>query len=221
MLPAIAKGLRSPGLYQELLIFSFSTDDGRLIWGYLPNLRVRKQWRSQPKNLWGAKKFDFRRITLFCLEKRLSEHKMTIFSKKLGGHGPFAPPWLRLCPQRYDEIISKSWTYALHTICVQSQIISAVIEMISQTFSTKIFAFTNIRETAFSAVTNMKTKYWSRPTVNSDLRVCLSEVALRIDKVPVRSNPVRPIDQFFTLKHDSVSFIFRFVLSFHTGWMRN
>ena len=108
MLPAIAKGLRSPGLYQEWLIFSFSTDDGRLIWGYLPNLRVRKQWRSQPKNLWGAKKFDCRRITLFCLEKRLSEHKMTIFSKKLGGHGPFAPPWLRLCPQRYDEIISKS-----------------------------------------------------------------------------------------------------------------
>jgi len=22
---------------------------------------------------------------------------MTIFSKHLGGHGPFAPPWLRLC----------------------------------------------------------------------------------------------------------------------------
>jgi len=35
--------------------------------------------------------FDFRRITLFCLEKRLSKHKMTIFSKNLGGHGPFAP----------------------------------------------------------------------------------------------------------------------------------
>ena len=28
--------------------------------------------------------FDFRRITLFCLEKRLSKHKMTIFSKNLG-----------------------------------------------------------------------------------------------------------------------------------------
>jgi len=37
------------------------------------------QWRSQPKN-WGvAKMFDFRRITLFCLEKRLSKHKMTAF----------------------------------------------------------------------------------------------------------------------------------------------
>jgi len=36
--------------------------------------------------------FDFRRITLFCLEKRLSRHKMTIFSKILGGYGPSSPP---------------------------------------------------------------------------------------------------------------------------------
>jgi len=35
---------------------------------------------------------DFRRITLFYLEKRLSKHKMTIFSKNLGGMAPFAPP---------------------------------------------------------------------------------------------------------------------------------
>ena len=48
-----------------------------------------------PKN-WGGKMLDFRRITLFCLEKRLSKHKMAIFSKNLRGHGPFGPPWLRL-----------------------------------------------------------------------------------------------------------------------------
>jgi len=36
--------------------------------------------------------FDFWRITLFCLEKRLSNHKMTIYSKNLGGHGPFSSP---------------------------------------------------------------------------------------------------------------------------------
>jgi len=53
------------------------------------------QWRSQPKNM-GGKMFGFRRITLFCLEKRLSKHKM-IFSKNFGGHGHFGPPWLRLC----------------------------------------------------------------------------------------------------------------------------
>jgi len=37
--------------------------------------------------------FDFMRIKLFCLEKRLSKHKLTIFSKNLRGHGPFAPPF--------------------------------------------------------------------------------------------------------------------------------
>jgi len=49
-------------------------------------------------NIWvGGKMFDFRRITLFRLEKHLSKHKMAIFSKNLGmGHGPFGPPWLRL-----------------------------------------------------------------------------------------------------------------------------
>ena len=37
------------------------------------------QWRSQHKN-WGSDKmFDFKRITLFCLEKRLSKHKMGAF----------------------------------------------------------------------------------------------------------------------------------------------
>jgi len=37
--------------------------------------------------------FDFRRITLFCLEKRLSKHRITIFSKNFGeGVAPFAPP---------------------------------------------------------------------------------------------------------------------------------
>ena len=55
------------------------------------------QWRSQPRNLgeakiWGNKMFDFRRITLFSLEKRLSKHKMNVFSKHLVGHGPFRLP---------------------------------------------------------------------------------------------------------------------------------
>jgi len=39
---------------------------------------------ASPK-IWGAKMFDFRRTTLFCLEKRLSKHEMTIFSKNWGG----------------------------------------------------------------------------------------------------------------------------------------
>jgi len=36
--------------------------------------------------------FDFRRITLFCLEKRLSKHKMTRFSKNLRGTMATLPP---------------------------------------------------------------------------------------------------------------------------------
>jgi len=36
--------------------------------------------------------FDFRWKTLFCLEKRLSKHKMTMFSKHYGGSWPFWPP---------------------------------------------------------------------------------------------------------------------------------
>jgi len=36
--------------------------------------------------------FNFRRITVFCLEKRLSKHKMTIFSKKFLGAWPLCPP---------------------------------------------------------------------------------------------------------------------------------
>jgi len=42
--------------------------------------------------VWEGKMFDFRRITLFCLEKRLLKHKMTMFSKNLGGMASFAPP---------------------------------------------------------------------------------------------------------------------------------
>jgi len=44
----------------------------------------------------GAKMLDFRQITLFCLESRLSKHKMTIRFKNLGGamalQAPLATP---------------------------------------------------------------------------------------------------------------------------------
>jgi len=36
--------------------------------------------------------FEFGRITLFCLEKRFSNHKMTMFPKILGGMAFLAPP---------------------------------------------------------------------------------------------------------------------------------
>jgi len=40
--------------------------------------------------------YDFRRTTLFCSEKRLSNHKITYFLKIWEGMAPLALPWLRL-----------------------------------------------------------------------------------------------------------------------------
>jgi len=49
---------------------------------------TRARGVSSPK-IWGeAKLFDFRRITLFCLEKRLSKHKLAIFSANFWGTEP-------------------------------------------------------------------------------------------------------------------------------------
>jgi len=52
---------------------------------------------ASPKVL-GAKMFEFRRITLFCLEKCLSKHKTTTCSRNfVGAMAPVALLWLRLC----------------------------------------------------------------------------------------------------------------------------
>jgi len=45
-----------------------------------------KIWVGQ--KFWGAKMFDFRRITLFCMEKRFSKHKIYIFQKFWGSMAP-------------------------------------------------------------------------------------------------------------------------------------
>jgi len=47
---------------------------------------------ASTKILGGQIVWLFLRITLFCLEKHLSRHKMTIISKNLEGHGSFGPP---------------------------------------------------------------------------------------------------------------------------------
>jgi len=60
------------------------------------NISIPSSGVASPEIWGGGKMFDFRRITLFCLEKRFSKNKMTIFSKNLGGHGPIDPPCLRL-----------------------------------------------------------------------------------------------------------------------------
>ena len=58
-------------LKSKFVLASLGTFYQYLFPGYL--------WRSKPKNWGRAKMFDFRRITLFCLVKRISKHKMTVF----------------------------------------------------------------------------------------------------------------------------------------------
>jgi len=50
------------------------------------------------QKIWGAKMYDCRKITLFCLGYNLSQHNMTICSE-IWGIGPLGPPWLSLCLQ--------------------------------------------------------------------------------------------------------------------------
>jgi len=79
----------------------------------------------------GGKMFDFRRITLFCLEKRLSKHKITIFSKNFGGSWPFCPPWLLLWCGRKNSFERKT----LHlTFCTCDFITDRSIESYQEIF---------------------------------------------------------------------------------------
>jgi len=55
---------------------------------------------ASPK-IGGSKMFDFTRITLFCLEKRSSKHKMTVFSKNSGGAMALSPPGYAYDEDRY------------------------------------------------------------------------------------------------------------------------
>jgi len=55
-----------------------------------------KQWRSQPKifapKFLGAKSFDYKRATAFCLGHRLSKYKMTRYARNSVGNGPLGSP---------------------------------------------------------------------------------------------------------------------------------
>jgi len=62
---------------------------------------------ASPKILGRGKMFDFRRIILFCLAKRLSKHKMTIYSKNFGnGPWPLCPPPGSTCDHKTNSILS-------------------------------------------------------------------------------------------------------------------
>jgi len=60
---------------------------------------------------------DFKRITLFCLEKRPSKHKMTVFSKKFLGNmvslaplaAPMVPRAINTDKKRKERKMSAIW----------------------------------------------------------------------------------------------------------------
>ena len=56
------------------------------------------------------------------------------------------------------------------------------------------FGTTYMCETAFSALTNMKTKYRSRIVVESDLRVCLYKLLREFINCAAKSNLIYRID---------------------------
>ena len=88
---------------------------------WCPNPKI---WGA--KNFGGTKMFDFRRIILFCLEKRLSKHKMTIFSKHLGGPmAPLGPPWLRLWLNCCFKLTLK-WSEHVIVYCTYSALIETL-----------------------------------------------------------------------------------------------
>ena len=66
------------------------------------------QWRSQPKNCGCGKMFGFRRITLFCLEKRLLSTKW-LHSKNLGGMAPLPPGYAYAGYPEVTFLATKVW----------------------------------------------------------------------------------------------------------------
>jgi len=78
----------------RMTILSLSNQVRCQVW-FLSNFRRMTNKSSSgiaSPEIWRGKMFDFRRITLFCLETRLSKGKMNIFCKNLEGAWPFWPP---------------------------------------------------------------------------------------------------------------------------------
>jgi len=61
--------------------------------------------------IWGPNFFFFRRTTLFCLEKRFSKHKITLFLKTFAEHGPFGCPLATPMPlnKRKAPLLKTFW----------------------------------------------------------------------------------------------------------------
>jgi len=70
-----------------------------------------KIWVGQ--KFWGAKMFDFRRITLFCMEKRFSKHKIYIFQKFWGSMAPLGYAYGNASTSLKNPLLLRVWPMCL------------------------------------------------------------------------------------------------------------
>ena len=96
----VCLALQTEGAPFAALRMTFYVNYNRLLHSVTIFRSVSVAWPAQ--KFLGGKMLDFRQITLFYLEKRLSKHKMTIFSKTLGEPWPL---WLRLCSVSYSTSV--------------------------------------------------------------------------------------------------------------------
>ena len=99
------------GTYQCLCFIKSNSISGTSVWRGVATVPWPSPQTLKIKNVYTVfgsvycqysavytKMFNFRQITLFCLEKHFSKHKMTIFSTNLGGGmASLTLPWLRIC----------------------------------------------------------------------------------------------------------------------------
>jgi len=130
----------------------------------LPEYFHSIQWRSQPRNLGGAKMFDFRRITLFCLEKRFSKNKLLYFLKIWGDMAPLIPP-----VYAYDSIppVAKIHCNALSTVdkfCYFGSVVTS-----TNSFDAEIYARMGKAATAFG---QLRLRVWNNHYLSLGLKTC-------------------------------------------------
>jgi len=91
-----------------------------------------KMWGG--KNFGGAKMFDFKRITLFCLERHLSKHKMTICFNNLGAAWPIWPPLATpMLPTSFHESQYDRWSSRMPTnMSIYSKHISCILRLVNR-----------------------------------------------------------------------------------------
>ena len=121
--------------------------------------------------------FDFRRITLFCLEKRLPKHKMSIFYKNSGGgHGSFGPPgyaygWARQIHNQYFQsqaLVSPWGHFSIHCIILRSPRRSSKPPPMLLIWRTICFCPARPENTKENQpVTNLKPRTFANTTVTS------------------------------------------------------